>query len=157
LIQPLRYGGQAKAKKNGQDVIVQVPGNIILNMFGAFLDVTITHPRVTQELFIKKGESIPSIRVKALIDTGAASSVISPKVADTVRLIHTGYRKIASVQDEQDRPVYFGYIVFAWGNGKEIPLVECPLKNFDCLIGRDILMHWYLTYNGPEGSIVICD
>ena len=42
-------------------------------------------------------------------------------------------------------------------DGKEIPIVSCPLKNFDCLIGRDILLHWHFTYNGPDGSVVICD
>jgi hypothetical protein len=41
--------------------------------------------------------------------------------------------------------------------GKEIPIIGCDIKNFPCLIGRDILQHWYFTYNGPDGSIVICD
>jgi hypothetical protein len=72
-------------------------------------------------------------------------------------LIHTGYQTVFSAQDEQLHPVYYGLVIFSWGSGKEIPLVSCPLKMFDCLIGRDILVHWYLTYNGTEGSIVICD
>lgn len=157
MIQSIRYGGQAKTQKDGKEVLIQVPSNVILYNIGAFLDVTVTHPRTIQEIFTKKGESVPSAKVRALIDTGASFSVISPEVADSVRLVHTGYRKVTSVQDEQERPVFFGFLLFSWGNGKEIPLVACPLRHFDCLIGRDILMHWYLTYNGPDGSIVICD
>ena len=92
-----------------------------------------------------------------MIDTGASGSVITPRVAEQLELIHTGYQKVSSVQDEQNRPVYYAMIRFPWGKGKEIPMVSCPLKNFDCLIGRDILQHWYLTYHGTDGSITICD
>jgi len=95
--------------------------------------------------------------VNALIDTGASGTVITPRVADQLGLVHTGFQKVFSVQDEQQRPVYYGIIIFPWGIGKEIPIVSCPLKNFDCLIGRDILLYWHFTYNGPDGSIVICD
>jgi len=41
--------------------------------------------------------------------------------------------------------------------GKEVPVASCPLKDIDCLIGRDIQMHWNLTYNGKDGFIIICD
>ena len=57
----------------------------------------------------------------------------------------------------EEEPVNFGFVVFPWGNGKEIPIISCELKNFPCLIGRDILQHWHFTYNGPDGSIVICE
>ncbi len=95
--------------------------------------------------------------MNALIDTGASSTVITPRVADQLRLVHTGFQKVSSVQDEQQQPVYYGFIIFPWGSGKETPIVSCPLKKFDCLIGRDILLHWHFTYNGPDGSFVICD
>lgn len=126
---------------------------------GAFLEVSITHPKSVHQQFTQNGKTVPAKRVKALIDTGASSSVIKPKIAEELKLIHTGYQNVSSVQDEQKRPVYFGAIQFHWGARKEIPLVACPLKGhaFECLIGRDILMHWHLTYNGTDGSITICD
>jgi hypothetical protein len=61
------------------------------------------------------------------------------------------------LQHDQEQPVYYGFIIFPWGNGKEIPIVCCPLNDVDCLIGRDILKHWYFAYNGADGSITICD
>jgi predicted aspartyl protease len=157
MISVYRYGGQREVDKDGKKTTMSVPPPHVLLQMRAFIDVSITHPRIIQEQFKQQGRSVPSVSVKALIDTGASSSVITPKVADQLNLVHTGYQKVSSVQDEQDRPVYYGFIIFPWGSGKEIPIVSCPLKIIDCLIGRDILMHWYFTYNGIDGSIVICD
>ena len=157
MISTYRYGGQGKVGKDGKESIVKIPPPVILNQMGAFLKVTITHPRIVQENFKQQGKSAPTVSVNALIDTGASGTVITPRVADQLGLVHTGFQKVSSVQDEQQRPVYYGFIIFPWGSGKEIPIVSCPLKKFDCLIGRDILLHWHFTYNGPDGSVVICD
>jgi len=157
MINTIRYGGQGEVEKDGKRSIVQIPPSIVLNQMGAFIKVTITHPRIIQEKLKEQGKSASTVSVNALIDTGASGTVITPRVADQLALVHTGFQKVSSVQDEQERPVYYGFIIFPWGMGKEIPIVSCPLKNFDCLIGRDILLHWHFTYNGPDGSIVICD
>lgn len=157
MINTIRYGVKTEAEKEGKKIIVPVPAPFVLNQMGAFIPVTITHPQSIQEKLKQQGKSIPSVTVNALIDTGASGTVITPRVADKLGLIHTGYQKVSSVQDEQERPVYYGFIIFPWGMGKAIPIVSCPLKNMDCLIGRDILLHWHFTYNGPDGSIVICD
>lgn len=157
MIYRLVYSGKGTVEKNGRSSAVSVKPSTILKMYGPFLDVTIAPPRSVVEQYEKEGRKHPTARVRALIDTGAASSIITPRIADDAGLIHTGYQRIASVQDEQVQPVYFGLIGFSWGMAKETPLTACPLKNFDCLIGRDVLMHWYLTYDGANGTIVICD
>jgi len=158
MINTYRYGGHKVAEKDGKKITLAIPPQQILVQTGAFIEVSITHPRVVQEKLKELGKNVPAtVNVRALIDTGASSSVITPKVAEKLKLIQTGYQKVTSVQDEQDRPVYYGMILFPWGSGKEIPIVSCPLRNFDCLLGRDILMHWLFTYNGPDGSIIIGD
>ncbi|MFH0926060.1 MAG: retropepsin-like aspartic protease [bacterium] len=159
MINTYRYGGQGKQNQDGRETIVQISPPTVLNRFGAFLQVSITHPKSVQQDFQKKGESTPTLTIKAMIDTGASGTVITPKIAESLKLIHTGYQNVLSVQDEQKRPVYYGFIIFPWGRGKEIPMIACPLKggSFECLIGRDILMHWHFTYNGTDGSITICD
>ncbi|NQS99432.1 MAG: aspartyl protease family protein [candidate division Zixibacteria bacterium] len=157
MINTIRYVGEGEVEKDGKKEIIQIHPAIILKDNGAFIQVSITHPRIIQEKLKSRGENVPAITVNALIDTGASGCVITSKVADKLNLLHTGYQTVSSVQDEQLRPVFFGFIIFPWGSGKEIQLVSCPLKKFDCLIGRDILMHWYFTYNGKDGSIVICD
>jgi len=157
MINTYRYGGQGEVEKDGKKSVVQIPPPVVLNRMGPFIQVSITHPLIIQENLKQQGKKIPTVSVKALIDTGASGTVITPRVADQLNLVHTGFQKVSSVQDEQQRPVYYGFIMFPWGMGKEIPIVSCPLKNFDCLIGRDILLHWHFSYNGPDGSIVICD
>jgi len=157
LINTYRFNTQSEIIKDEKKQFVDIPAPIVLNRTGAMVVVTITHPISTRDLFKKEGKNIPIVSVPALIDTGASSSVISPAVADKLDLVHTGYQKVTSVQDEQRRPVYYGAIMFPWGSGKEIPLVCCPLKGLECLIGRDILLHWNFIYNGVDGSIIICD
>jgi len=157
MINTYRYGGQGEVEKDGKKLVVQIPPPVVLNQMGAFIKVIITHPRIVQENFKQQGKSVPTVNVNALIDTGASGTVITPHVADQLGLVHTGFQRVSSVQDEQQRPVYYGFIIFPWGGGKEIPIVSCPLKKFDCLIGRDILLHWHFSYNGPDGSVVICD
>lgn len=158
MINNLKYTEQAEIEKDGKKKIISVPPNLVLNKIGPFIQVNITHPSIYHENLKKKGTKIPTINVKALIDTGASMTVISPAVADELKLVHTGFQKITSVQDEKVQPVYHGCLLFPWGSSIEaVPMVACPLKGYDCLIGRDILMHWHFTYNGPDGSITICD
>ena len=157
MINTYRYGGQGKMKKDGKEIIVQIPSSVVLYQMGAIIKVNITHPQIVQENFKQQGKSVPTVNINALIDTGASCTVIAPDVADQLGLVHTGFQKVSSVQDEQQQPVYYGFIIFPWGSGIESPIVSCPLKNFDCLIGRDILLHWHFTYNGHDGSVVICD
>jgi predicted aspartyl protease len=157
MINTYRYGGHKTFHKDGRVQQVEVSPSDILEVKGPFLQVTITQPRLIQEELRRQGEKVPSLTVNALIDTGADTSVISSRIANDLDLMHTGYKNVLSVQDEQEQPVYYGFIIFPWGNGKEIPIVCCPLKEVDCLIGRDILKHWHFTYNGADGSITICD
>jgi predicted aspartyl protease len=157
VINTIRYGGRGVDEKDGEKIAIPIPPSVVLRRHGPLITVSITHPRKIQEILKEQGKDVGAINVKALIDTGASNSVITPKVAETLGLVHTGFQKVASVQDEQDRPVFYGYVVLPWGMGKEIPLVSCPLKNFDCLLGRDILEHWCITYNGRDGYIIVCD
>ena len=129
----------------------------VLTQFGPCLDVVIMPPRIIRDRLEKQNLPYPTSRVRALIDTGASSSVIHPAIAAELNLTHTGYQKITSVQDQQDQPVYFGAILFSWGHAAEVPLIACPLTHVRCLIGRDILSRWYVTYDGVGGTIVICD
>ncbi|MCP5051086.1 MAG: retroviral-like aspartic protease [bacterium] len=157
MINTYRYGGYKSYNNEEETQKTEVPPCDILEIKGPFLPVTVTHPRIIQEDLRRKGQEVSSLSINALIDTGASFTAISSKIANNLNLMHTGYQKVLSIHDEQEQPVYYGFIIFPWGNGKEIPIVCCPLKEIDCLIGRDILKHWLFTYNGIDGSITICD
>jgi predicted aspartyl protease len=155
----LSIWGKGKTKKEGKEIEVNIPATEILRRMGSFIQVTVTHPRSVAEKMQHEGKDVPTHSTNALIDTGASHSVISPEIVTKLHLVQTGFQKVTSVQDEQNRPVYFGYIQFPWGMGKETALVACPLqlKYAHVLIGRDILRHWHFIYNGIDGSITICD
>ena len=112
MINTIRYGGKGIVEKDGKKEIVQIPPSIILKYNGPYIQVSITHPHTIQEKLKSRGEDVPVITVNALIDTGASGCVITPKVADKLNLLQTGYHTVSSVQDEQQRPVYFGFIIF---------------------------------------------
>lgn len=158
MINTIPFGGHQVVEKEGKTTIIPISPQIVLREKGAIIPVNITHPRAVASKLSEEGKPIPSIRCNALIDTGASLTVISPRIADELKLVQTGFQKITSVQDQQDRPEYYAFVQFGWGTGKEVPVVSCPLNGgFDCLIGRDIMMHWNFTYNGRDGYIIICD
>jgi predicted aspartyl protease len=144
-------------KEDGISHRIKIPGWQTLQVVGAFTPVTISQPLSVQEILKKQSKEVKFKNVKGLIDTGASFTIITPQIANELELIHTGYQKVASVQDEQEQPVFYGRVIFNWGRYIDLPLVACPLKKFDCLIGRDILRYWHFTYNGYDGSITICD
>lgn len=101
--------------------------------------------------------------VMALIDTGASATIINPQVAVTCGLLQTDSVRISSVGQILQVPVYAGAISFPDSDLKNIDparLIACPLpaqQHFSCILGRDVLERWKVTYNGRQGSTVIED
>ena len=158
MINTFPFGGLKQIEKDGKKVLIPVPPHIILQNGGPVIPVVITHPKSVAEQLIKEGKQVPAIQVRALIDTGAFSSVITPKVAKQLNLVQTGFLNVTSVNNEEDQPAYYARLQFGWGKGKDVQVVCCPIKGqFEVLIGRDILVHWNFTYNGKDGYIIICD
>ncbi len=142
---------------DGEVVEIPAESNTSIKLKGALMPVNISLSTSVVELISTHGKSVQPFSCDALIDTGASISVISPKVVAQLGLIETGFVNIASVHSVELRPVYLGRITFPWGSGMEIPLVCCELQGIDCLIGRDILRYWHMTYDGFNGEITICD
>lgn len=116
-------------------------------------------------LELKEGRaSDPALRelpVRALIDTGASLTLINPQIASTCKLLQTGSIRVGTVGGQGDYPIYAAAISFP---GTSLPrfdaiqVVACPIISqpfFSCLIGRDILRKWLLTYDGPNGALEI--
>ncbi len=100
------------------------------------------------------------LTITALIDTGASRTVINPQVAATCGLRLTGEARISSAGHIAARPEYSGAIQFPGADLHEvdpISLVACPLPEQDvsCLIGRDILERWNMTYDGRSGFVEV--
>ena len=115
MINTFRFNNEIQVPtEDGNTRTVTIPAPVYLNAVGAHITVNVTHPQSTAELFQREGREVPVVSAIALIDTGASFSIINPNIADRLGLVHTGYQRVTSVQDEQLRPVYYGTIRFSW-------------------------------------------
>lgn len=133
------------------------PSNLLLQ--GPVIDILISTTRPELEEGRAIGLEYKELPVKALIDTGAALTIINPQIASTCKLSQTDWSKINSVGGKAgEYPAYGAAIHFP---GSDLPgfdvirVVACPIVRqpfFSCLIGRDILRKWLMTYDGPAGE-----
>ena len=132
-----------------------------LKKTGPKITITVGHPQATQSLAKQKGVQLRNpLTIEALIDTGASRTVINPQVAVTCGLQQTGEVRISSAGHITERQEFVGAILFPGQELKgfdPIRLVACPLPEQDvsCLLGRDILERWNLTYDGRSGLVEV--
>ena len=159
MIFPIQYGGDRVAKGvDGKEIKTPIHPKHALQLGGPIISVSITQPSKIAQIMLTQKKTVPSINIQALIDTGASGCIITDEIAGKLGLIQTGFQNITSVQDQQKRPRYFARIIFPWGKAIDVPVASCPMKgNTQCLIGRDVMVHWNLIYNGLTGQITICD
>ncbi|MGH9580107.1 MAG: retroviral-like aspartic protease family protein [Terriglobales bacterium] len=97
-----------------------------------------------------------------MVDTGASVTVINPEIARTQKLRQTGYAQIIAAGGSGRYAEHAAAISFP-GTGLQrfdpIRVVACPIvrQPVSCLIGRDILRRWLLTYDGRTGRVQIED
>jgi predicted aspartyl protease len=108
------------------------------------------------------GFEFQELSVRALIDTGASVTVINPEIATNCKLRYTGRARIVAVGGEPGE--YREHAAAISFPGTTLPgfdairVVACPIIRqpyFSCLIGRDILRNWLLTYDGRSGQVEI--
>src|SRR5262249_53971029 len=132
-----------------------------LRRSGPKISVTIGQPKAAMQGAHRANVEIKNpLTVTALIDTGASRTVINPQVARTCGLRHTGEVRISSAGHVTARSEFAGAIQFPGTDihGVDpIGLVACPLPEQDvaCLIGRDVLERWNMTYDGRSGFVQI--
>jgi hypothetical protein len=122
--------------------------------------ISATRPEIQEGRAV--GLEFRELPVRALIDTGAALTIINPQIASTCKLRWTDWNKINSVGGESGLyPAHAAAISFP---GTDLPgfdvirVVACPIVKqpfFSCLIGRDILRKWLLVYDGRSGDVEI--
>jgi predicted aspartyl protease len=136
------------------------PSTLLLQ--GPVIEIVVSTTRPELEEGRAIGLEYPELPMRALIDTGAALTIINPQIATTCKLLQTDWNKITAVGGvEGEYPAYAAAISFP---GTELPrfdvirVVACPIIKqpfFSCLIGRDILRKWLLQYDGPSRSFEI--
>lgn len=129
---------------------------------GPVIDILISTTRPKLEEGKAIGLEFQELAVKALIDTGAALTIINPQIAASCKLLQTDWSMINSVGGlAGEYPAHAAAISFPGTNLPSfdvVRVVACPIIKqpfFSCLIGRDILRKWLLTYDGPNGELEI--
>ena len=106
---------------------------------------------------------VPGKPYDALLDTGAQSTMVSPKVVEETSLKAIGYADIVPVSGEPIRtpkfrinlsiPITQGSTILL--SGSELEVAQLPFQpgNFDILLGMDFLMNFHFTMYG--GSFIL--
>jgi hypothetical protein len=103
------------------------------------------------------------IRMRALLDTGASVTVISKTFANTCRLFHTNEgSEITALGATHRCGEHAGAISFPDTNLQpfnSIRIISATFveRNYACLIGRDILQNWRITFDGRRKCVSIDD
>lgn len=112
----------------------------------------------------KQGKSLKDPQpVRALIDTGARLTIITPETASRCGLVQVSTTKIFVVGGgEVPGPVYSAQMAFPdspLASWPAIQIVGADLhhREIECLIGRDILRRWIMEYDGPSGQLIISE
>jgi hypothetical protein len=126
---------------------------------GPAIDIQIQPVLAAQEAMRADGEEVPSVSVKALIDTGASGTLIQTSIVGTLGLdwIGTVLLTTPSTTKPLVRYEYRVRIVLSETIAFETDAVEGDLigQNIQCLIGRDVLEYVVFTYDGPNSRFSI--
>lgn len=93
----------------------------------------------------------------ALIDTGAQRTVISPEAMRKAGLSKINEADVRGVGGIVRASVYVASLQFPRCGLRTVEVIEvscCELPHilYHCLLGRDVLARWKLTYDGPSGT-----
>lgn len=94
----------------------------------------------------------------ALVDTGAGRTVLTPLAVQRVGLTVSNYTKVARAGGIEENvsvhaaSIHFPRYRIATIEVMEVLCCELPEQPIQCLIGRDIISRWLLTYDGKGGQ-----
>lgn len=106
-----------------------------------------------------ENKKIPRVTVSALIDTGASTTAVSHGVVKKLKLVPRGTVQVYTSHKKPETRNEFD-ISLSFDARTCLTIVkvlDATLQNssIDCLIGRDVLDHGILTYNGPKKRVIL--
>ena len=128
---------------------------------GPIIQIQLSLSLAATEIYVDQGLIIPQpLSGLALIDTGADQSCIDEGVIEQMNLQAIDEVMVCSFEKEEEKSRYPIRMEFVGTDiGMDIPVIGKPIKairpKITALIGRDILRHCLLVYNGTTGYITI--
>lgn len=147
--------------------VADASGNVVpllpdaaLSLHGPRIQVTVGVAQSIAQQLLQRGIQPPvPVSGDALIDTGAAATCIDQADAQQLGLPLIEVVHIASASHSStQQPVYPARIEIPGLTTIDVPqAIGAPLKSLGlvALIGRDVLAHVALFYNGPAGQFTL--
>ena len=142
---------------------VAVASNELLQE-GPLIDVSIGISKELERQLQERDELVPAlINCKALIDTGAQSTVVKPHVVKALNLYPVGSINIlTATQDNAECnqysiSLYIPTVERIHVVKPNVTVVQAPLlrQSIDCLLGRDVLQTGQFIYSGITRSFTV--
>jgi hypothetical protein len=131
---------------------------------GPTIDAVVMNSRQVIEAGRTLGLEYPEpVKMKALLDTGAAITVISNAFAKYCKLLQTGETEIRALGSLHKCGEHAGAIRFPGTNLRSydpIRIISADFvqeRHYAILIGRDILRNWTITFDGRQNVVTITD
>lgn len=107
-----------------------------------------------------EAEEVPAVRSLMLVDTGASGSAVDQEVIAMLGLQPTGSIAIATPSHERHDVLTYDIDLLIEQNQfhlADVPVFATGLNNqgIQGLIGRDVLQHMLLVYNGYSGDFTL--
>ena len=151
----VQLGGEARAT-DGRTI--PVPAQVALTQRGPIVQVTVSIGHAIAQQILQQGGTLPPpVSGLALIDTGATSTCVDDGAAQTLHLPAIDVVTIASASHSSTEQNVYPISVEVVGLPIAINApraIGAPLNSQGLLvlIGRDLLQHCVLVYNGITGS-----
>jgi hypothetical protein len=135
-----------------------------LQTLGPIVDVQLSPGWQALQAMQSTGTPLPvPITVAAMMDTGAAASVVQAGLAQQLGLQPIGAQLINTASTQG--VLCYQYVIHmtlpTTGHTSlpihfELPFLEAPLKaqRIQCLLGRDFLAHGVFVYSGPTNTFL---
>lgn len=132
---------------------------------GPCIDVTVMNSADVIEAGQAIGLEYPKpVKMKALLDTGASVTVISKTFANHCKLFQTSQSfEISAIGATHTCGEHAGAISFPGtplrplNSIRIVSAVFAKERHYACLIGRDILRNWSITFDGRSKKVTISD
>lgn len=131
---------------------------------GPLIDVSVMNSSEVLDAWRAEGlECPPPVKMKALLDTGAAVTIISKTFARHCKLYQTGVSQVRALGAQHTCGEHAGTVCFPNSDLHSFESIRILSgefireSHFACLIGRDILSRWTITLEGGSKRVTIVD
>lgn len=152
----VQFAGEGK-RPDGTTFLV--PSSAVLMQRGPVVQVTISVGQQIASQVLQTGGTLPSpVSGLALIDTGANMTCVDEAAAQKLQLPAIDVVKVASASHASIEQNVYPIQIEVVGlpitvNAPRAVGAALEPQGILVLIGRDVLQHMVLVYNGPAGSI----